>query len=44
MGISKDLLLSKDDLPFDKDLWPKVGDKLYVILYVKGKNGRKTSE
>jgi predicted RNA-binding protein (virulence factor B family) len=37
MGISKDLLLSKDDLPFDKDLWPKVGDKLYVSLYVKGK-------
>ncbi len=37
MGISKDLLLSKDDLPFDKALWPIVGDKVYVSLYVKGK-------
>lgn len=37
MGISKDLLLSKDDLPFDYDLWPIVGDEIYVVLHIKGK-------
>ena len=33
MGISKDVLLSKDDLPFDYDLWPMVGDMIYVVLH-----------
>ncbi len=37
MGISKDVLLSKDDLPYDYDLWPKVDDKIYVVLHIKGK-------
>lgn len=32
MGIGKDLLLSKDDLPRNIKLWPKVGDHLYVTL------------
>ncbi|WP_025725162.1 S1-like domain-containing RNA-binding protein [Acholeplasma granularum] len=35
MGISKDLLLSKDDLGEDISLWPQVGDKVYVDLRVK---------
>ncbi len=37
MGISKDVLLSKDDLPFDYDLWPTFEDKIYVVLHIKGK-------
>ena len=37
MSINKDLLLSKDDLPNDKDLWPVKGDKLYVELNVKSR-------
>lgn len=37
MGISKDLLLSIDDLPFNVDLWPTKGDKVYVCLHIKGK-------
>ena len=36
-GISKDLLLSNEDLPSSLSLWPKVGDRLYVYLKVKGK-------
>ncbi|PKK93293.1 MAG: DNA-binding protein [Tenericutes bacterium HGW-Tenericutes-6] len=37
MGISKDLLLSYDDLPLDRDLWPIKGDKIYVLLKAKSK-------
>lgn len=37
MGIAKDILLSIDDLPNDPDLWPQVGDSLWVALKVKGK-------
>lgn len=37
MGISKDVLLSKDDLPLDYDLWPEIGDMIYVVLHIKGK-------
>ena len=37
MGIAKELLLSHEDLPHDHDQWPKLGDKLYVALRVKGK-------
>lgn len=37
MGINKDLLLSKDDLPLDRKLWPAKGDKLYVELNVKSR-------
>lgn len=35
MGISKDLLLSVDDLPRERDLWPNIGDKLFVKLDTK---------
>jgi predicted RNA-binding protein (virulence factor B family) len=37
MGIAKDILLSKDDLPFKMESWPIKGDKLYVVIKVKGK-------
>ncbi|HEY8363966.1 MAG TPA: S1-like domain-containing RNA-binding protein [Haloplasmataceae bacterium] len=32
IGIRKDILLSKDDLPLNKELWPQVGDLLYAYL------------
>jgi predicted RNA-binding protein (virulence factor B family) len=32
IGIYKHLLLSRDDLPFRKDEWPRVGSKLFIIL------------
>ncbi len=32
IGIRKDILLSSDDLPLNKELWPKVGDKIYAYL------------
>ena len=37
MGIAKELLLSVDDLPFDKEEWPQQGEILYVAIKVKGK-------
>jgi hypothetical protein len=37
MGIAKELLLSKDDLPLDHEAWPEIGDILYVSLRMKGK-------
>lgn len=37
MGISKDLLLSKEDLPLNKKFWPEPMDMVYVQLKVKGK-------
>lgn len=36
IGISKDILLSKDDLPIDYNEWPIEGDVLLCILRVKG--------
>lgn len=36
-GISKDILLSRDDLPFDKEEWPKKGDMILVTLREKGR-------
>jgi predicted RNA-binding protein (virulence factor B family) len=36
-GISKDLLLSNKELPFDQNEWPKVGDKLYIEMHLKGR-------
>lgn len=36
IGISKDMLLSKDELPEDFKLWPIVGDKILGILRIKG--------
>ncbi|RKD24629.1 hypothetical protein BEP19_09655 [Ammoniphilus oxalaticus] len=32
MGIQKELLLSKDDLPFNWAQWPQVGDRVFVGL------------
>ncbi len=37
MGISKDVLLSVEDLPSDPTLWPRVGEYFYVALKIKGK-------
>jgi uncharacterized protein len=39
IGIQKDLLLGKDDLPVVKDVWPDVGDMIYTTLRVN-RNGR----
>lgn len=33
----KDVVISLDDLPLEKDQWPKVGDQLYVKLIVDRK-------
>ena len=35
IGITKGILISTDYLPYDKKLWPKRGDKLFVILKEK---------
>lgn len=32
IGIAKDILVSIDDLPLFEDVWPQIGDKLYVTL------------
>lgn len=37
LGISKDVLLSKDDLPNDESLWPIVDDRVLVDLKIKTK-------
>lgn len=34
VGLSKDVLVSSDDLPKLKSIWPAVGDKLYITLKV----------
>lgn len=36
IGISKDILVSRDDLPITYSEWPKVGDVLLCTLRVKG--------
>ncbi|WP_100372219.1 CvfB family protein [Bacillus sp. FJAT-45037] len=38
-GISRDLFLSIDELPYDRNLWPKPGDKL-PVSYTWDKKGR----
>lgn len=35
IGISKDVLLSSDDLPLKRNLWPREGDKIISILRTK---------
>ena len=35
IGIAKDILLSNDYLPYNEDLWPKVGEKVFCMLKVK---------
>ncbi len=37
MGIAKDILLSKDYLPFDLNLWPQENDQLWVKLEAKSR-------
>ena len=37
IGIRKDILLSKDELPFDKKLWPQVGD---IHGYLENNNNK----
>lgn len=32
IGIGKEMLVSVDDLPLFEDVWPKVGDRLFVTL------------
>lgn len=32
IGIAKDILVSVDDLPVFEEVWPKIGDQLYVTL------------
>lgn len=39
IGIQKDILISMDDLPAIKSLWPREGDKLYITLK-NDKHGR----
>jgi predicted RNA-binding protein (virulence factor B family) len=39
IGLSKDALVAKDHLPFLREVWPEVGDKLFCTLKVSG-NGR----
>ncbi|WP_424475318.1 CvfB family protein [Oceanobacillus kimchii] len=39
IGIVKDILVSKDDLPLYRDTWPKSGDRLFITLKVD-KKGR----
>lgn len=34
IGIQKDLLLSRDDLPFQKGEWPQVGSELFIKVKV----------
>lgn len=35
IGVSKDVLLSSDDLPLKQNLWPRIGDKIASILRIK---------
>jgi predicted RNA-binding protein (virulence factor B family) len=39
IGITKDILISVDDLPLFEEVWPNVGDKLYCSLKYD-RNGR----
>lgn len=32
IGISRDVLMSKEDLPYNKAIWPQIGDKLFCRL------------
>lgn len=38
IGINKDILLGKDDLPVVKAVWPQKGDLLYITLRVNRNN------
>lgn len=36
-GIGKDVLLSRDDLPLNREMWPKGNDKVLVTIREKGR-------
>lgn len=36
-GIGKDVLLSRDDLPLNKNMWPQEHDKIFVTIREKGR-------
>lgn len=38
IGIQKDMLLGKEDLPTHKSVWPKAGDALFITLRVNKNN------
>ncbi|MGP7817946.1 CvfB family protein [Niallia sp. 01092] len=38
IGLKKDMLLGEDDLPVHDDIWPEVGDMLYITLKVNRNN------
>ena len=38
IGLQKDILLGKDDLPVHKSVWPREGDMLYITLRVDRNN------
>lgn len=38
IGIKKDMLLGKEDLPVHKSVWPQAGDLLYITLRVNRNN------
>ena len=44
IGINKDVLLSSDYLPYDRYIWPNVGDCVYVSLEAKKKLFLKISD
>ncbi len=37
IGISKDILLSKDDLPINYRVWPRIGDKVACSMKIRAK-------
>ncbi|MFT8322618.1 MAG: S1-like domain-containing RNA-binding protein [Bacillus sp. (in: firmicutes)] len=38
IGLKKDMLLGEDDLPVHDEVWPEVGDMLYITLKVNRNN------
>ncbi|KAB7664703.1 S1 RNA-binding domain-containing protein [Bacillus sp. B1-b2] len=38
IGLKKDMLLGEDDLPVHEEVWPEVGDMLYITLKVDNNN------
>ncbi|AYV65455.1 MULTISPECIES: CvfB family protein [Niallia] len=38
IGLKKDMLLGEDDLPVHEEVWPEVGDMLYITLKVNKNN------
>lgn len=38
IGLKKDMLLGEDDLPIHEEVWPEIGDVLYITLKVNRNN------